>query len=315
MSHKAQQSEPLITCENLSKWYGQVIALNNINLVISQGITGLLGPNGAGKTTLLELIMGRLKPSRGRVLVLGKDPWESPEIYRTIGYCPDSEGIYDAMSGLTFVKTMAELSGVAADASDEIARARLVQVGLGDDYHRPMGTYSKGMKQRVKLAAALVHNPALLILDEPLNGLDPLARYQFTHLLRQLGRDGLTILVSSHILAEVEAMTSRVILIHHGNLIAEGEIADIRALIENQPYTYRVECDLPRRLAQELIALEKVESVAIEDDARALIVRTTDANLLCRHIQKLAVQNELQIQSLAPVDESLEAVFQYLVRG
>jgi len=310
----ANLDAPTIQCENLSRWFGQIIALSNVNLTIGRGIVGVLGPNGAGKTTLLELLMGRLRPSRGTVRVFGVNPWSTPAVFRHVGYCPDSDGVYDLMSALEFVSLMASLTGFSSGESKKRATQRLEMLGLGPHAQKPLGTFSKGMRQRARLAAALVHDPSLLVLDEPFNGLDPLARIEQSRVLRQLGAQGLTILVSSHILAEVEAMTSRIILIHHGNILAEGEISEIRALIDNQPYTYRVECDQPRQVAKQLVELASVESISFDSDTSALIFRTLDAPGVCATLQNLAAQGRVRIHSLAPLDESLEAVFQYLIK-
>lgn len=311
---KSTTVEPIIKCENLSKWYGQVIALNNVSLSIDQGIVGLLGPNGAGKTTFLDLVVGRLRPSRGTITVLGEDPWSSPTLFRYLGYCPDTDGLYERLSGLDFVTLLARLTGFPSAEAKKRAMDRLELVGLAGHAHRPAGTYSKGMKQRLKLAAALVHDPKLLILDEPLNGLDPIARIEVTQLLRTLGAEGISIILSSHILAEVEALTSRIVLIHYGKILAEGEIGEIRALIDNQPYTYRIGTSAARRLAAALVENPTVESVSFGNEGNTLTVKTTDALQLCNAVQQLVVEEGLTVTSIAPVDDSLEAVFQYLVK-
>lgn len=305
---------PPIVCENLSKWYGQVLALHDISLRIEKGIVGLLGPNGAGKTTLLELAIGRLRPSRGTIRVMGEDPWKTPAIFSAVGYCPDTDGMYERMSGLDFVTLMAQLCGFSRAESRKRAIERLELVGMAQHCHRPASSYSKGMKQRVKLAAALVHDPRLLILDEPLNGLDPIARLEISKFLRELSDSGVSILLSSHILAEVESLTSHIVLIHRGKILAEGRISEIRALINNQPYTYRIESPAPRRLAAILVQLPAVESLTLNGDAQSILVRTTDAVELCRVVQELVSTGEITVTSIAPTDESLEAVFQYLVK-
>lgn len=309
-----ENQDGAIVCHGVSKWYGQVIALNNISLEISAGIVGLLGPNGAGKTTLLELLTGRLRPSRGRVRVFGMDPWTQPQVFRRVGYCPDSDGVYEKMSALEFVSLLGRLSGLSAEESHKSAVARLDLVGLSRFTHQKVGTFSKGMKQRVKLAAALVHDPDLLVLDEPLNGLDPIARIKMIRVLRELAESGMVILLSSHILAEVEALTSHIILIHHGNILAEGKIEEIRALIANQPYTYRIQTDDPRSLARALVMVPAVESVEFDLENSSLIVRTAEAAALCKAVQELVCKEGHMVTSLAPLDDSLEAVFQYLVK-
>lgn len=307
--------EVVVEFSDVSKWYGPVIALSRISVKFGRGITGLLGPNGAGKTTLIELMLGRLRPDRGSVRVLGCDPWRSRRVFHRVGYCPDTDGFYEAMSGHEFVYTMARLCGFSSAESRRRAADCLDLVGMEAHAARPISEYSKGMKQRIKLAAALVHDPELLVLDEPLNGLDPFARRQMMELLRRLGSRGLAIIVSSHILSEVEAMTNRIVLIHQGLILADGAISEIRALIANQPLTYRIETPEPRQLARELVQLEEIQSLALDEaDRGQLIIRTSDALRLCQQLQRLAADGQYLIRAATPTDDSLEAVFRYLVK-
>jgi ABC-2 type transport system ATP-binding protein len=315
MPEKTASDEAAVFVEfdAVSKWYGQVIALNKVSLRFLPGITGLLGPNGAGKTTMLDLIMGRIKPSQGVVRVFGCDPWKNSHAFERVGYCPDSEKCFEKMSAFTFVKTMGRLYGLGEAASRQKTWECLDLVGMTRDAYRAIATFSRGMRQRVKLAAALVNNPDLLILDEPLNGLDPIARFEIIALLRQLANKGVTIIVSSHILSEVESLTHRIVLIHCGNVLAEGEIQEIRGLIENQPLTYRIATPAPRAVARELIELECVLSIKVVDES-SLVVRTSDAPRLCAYLQERVAEGAFSITELCPLDDSLEAVFQYLVK-
>ena len=265
----------VVQTDHLSKWYGQVIGLNDISLTIAGGITGLLGPNGAGKSTLLKLITGQLKPSKGSVKVLGESVWGNPAIFRRLGLCPEQDAFYDRMTGHEWVTALLRLHGYGErDASDK-AMASLEQVDLLEAANKRIGAYSKGMRQRVKLAQAIAHEPELLILDEPLSGMDPLARRKTIRLLRNWAAAGRNVIVSSHILHEVEALTSDILLMHHGRVLAEGNVHQIRDLIDEHPHTVCLRSKQPRALATTLVASDDVLSVRFDQSIWVIEISNT----------------------------------------
>jgi ABC-2 type transport system ATP-binding protein len=227
----------LIQADHVSKWYGQVIGLNDVTVAVPQGITGLLGPNGAGKSTFMKLITGQLKPSKGALTVLGEPIWGNPALYFRIGFCPEQDAFYERMTGLEWVTALVRLNGYDEAQAGAAAKTALERVDLMSAADKKIGAYSKGMRQRVKLAQALVHDPGLLILDEPLTGMDPIMRRKTIRLIKDWARAGKSILVSSHILHEIEAMTSNILLINNGRILAEGNVHQIRDLIDEHPHT------------------------------------------------------------------------------
>jgi ABC-2 type transport system ATP-binding protein len=300
-----------ITVTDLSKWFGLKVAVSEVTIGFKPGVTGLLGPNGAGKTTLLRVIAGLQRPSQGEVRVLGVDPRRDNDIYRKISLVPEDESIYDRLSGRRFVQLAARLAKV--DRPEERAQQVLETVGLVDAADRALGGFSKGMKQRAKVAAALVSDPEVLLLDEPLNGADPVQRAQLISLFRRLGDDGRTLLVSSHVLTEVERVSDRVVAMVDGRLAAVGDVATIRAAMTDKPRRVYVDADDPRRLAAALIARSGVLGVQI--DRETLHIETSDAGDLARALPRLARESNIGLAKVEPVDESLESVFRYLVEG
>ena len=304
----------VVQTDHLSKWYGQVIGLNDISLTIAGGITGLLGPNGAGKSTLLKLITGQLKPSKGSVKVLGESVWGNPAIFRRLGLCPEQDAFYDRMTGHEWVTALLRLHGYGErDASDK-AMASLEQVDLLEAANKRIGAYSKGMRQRVKLAQAIAHEPELLILDEPLSGMDPLARRKTIRLLRNWAAAGRNVIVSSHILHEVEALTSDILLMHHGRVLAEGNVHQIRDLIDEHPHTVCLRSKHPRALATTLVASDDVLSVRFEEDA--VFVQTAKPDAFYARVTAMAATNGGgDIYEITSPDDNLQAVFEYLVKS
>ena len=294
----------------LSRWYGQVLAVSDLTVEIGGGVTGLLGPNGAGKSTFLKMLVGQLRPSRGTLEMLGAPVWGNRALGGRIGYCPEHDGNYDDLTGLEFVRFMTELHGYAPGAAEEKARAAITAVEMDGPRDRLIAGYSKGMRQRIKIAQAIAHQPEVLFLDEPLSGCDPLARNHIVGLIRELGQEGRTIIVSSHVLHEIEAMTSQILLIHKGQILAEGDIHEIRDLMDRHPHHIRVECDQPRALAASLIARPEVVSVSLEDDA--LVVETRLPDACYPAIPKLARAAGIHITALTSPDDNLPAVFRYL---
>ena len=262
-------TQPVIRVDGVSRWFGSVVAVSEVSFDIRPGITGLLGPNGAGKTTLLRIMTGLAAPSSGTVTVLGQPVRDNPPLYRRLGVMSEHETVYGFMKGREFVRMMGRLRGVEQlEAAVDLAIER---VDLAEAQHRPMDTYSRGMRQRMRLAATLVHDPEILILDEPLNGADPRQRVHFKNLLRQLAEEGRTIVLSSHILEEVEELADTVLLIVNGKLAASGGFRAIRAALNQRPYHVRVLCDAPRRLAAEVVNLGSVDAVNVDPDG-ALVV-------------------------------------------
>jgi ABC-2 type transport system ATP-binding protein len=290
-----------------------VIGLNDVTLTVPPGITGLLGPNGAGKSTFMKLITGQLKPSKGSVQVLGEPIWRNPHLFFQIGFCPEQDAFYDRMTGLEWVKALVRLNGLGDTESADAARRALTAVDLMDAADKKIGAYSKGMRQRVKLAQAIVHDPALLILDEPLSGMDPLARRRSIRLIREWARAGKSIIVSSHILHEIESMTNNILLINNGRILAEGDVHHIRDLIDEHPHTVYVRADDPRRLAREFLARDDVMSLKFEPGA--VVVQTGKPDAFYARLTEMAASGEFgTIDEVTSPDDNLQAVFQYLVK-
>ncbi len=304
---------PVVATERLSKWYGQVIGLNDVTASIPPGITGLLGPNGAGKSTFMKLMTGQLRPSTGRVTVFGEPIWGNPALYARIGFCPEQDAYYDRMTGLEWVAALVRLNGVSDSAATELARRALATVDLLEAADKRIGAYSKGMRQRVKLAQAIAHDPELLILDEPLGGLDPLGRRKTIRLIKQWARAGKSLIVSSHILHEIELMTSNILLIHHGRILAEGNVHQIRELIDEHPHKVHIRASDPRAVARELLAYSDVISLNFEEGA--VIVETARPDEFYGRLTELAAREACgSIEEITSPDDNLQAVFAYLVK-
>ena len=301
---------PVIRVDHVSRWFGNVVAVSDVTFDITSGITGLLGPNGAGKTTLLRMITGLAGVSDGSVTVFGQPVRDNPPLYGRMGVMSEHETVYGFLKGRDFVKMMGRLRGVTnLDAAVDKA---IALVDLADASHRPMGTYSRGMRQRMRLAATLVHDPEILILDEPLNGADPRQRVHFQALLRQLAAEGRTIVLSSHILEEVEQLADTVLLIVNGKLAASGGFRAIRAALDERPYHVRVICDSPRELAAAVVTLDSVDAVNVDPDG-AIVVLSSNVRDLQIELPRLAQQASISLRRVEPLDDSLESVFGYLV--
>jgi ABC-2 type transport system ATP-binding protein len=304
---------PIVAAEHVSKWYGQVIGLNDVSVEVPPGITGLLGPNGAGKSTFMKLITGQLKPSKGVVKVLGEPIWGNPHLYFAIGFCPEQDAFYERMTGLEWVSALVRLNGLNEKAADDAARRALTAVDLMDAADKKIGAYSKGMRQRVKLAQAIVHDPQLLILDEPLAGMDPIARRRTIRMIRDWARAGRSVIVSSHILHEIESMTANILLINNGRILAEGDVHQIRDLIDEHPHSVSVRAENPRALAREFLAFADVRSLKFEDGA--VVVETGKPDVFYSKLTEMAASGEFgTIDEVTSPDDNLAAVFQYLVK-
>ena len=301
--------EPAISLRGVSRWYGDVVAVNDVSFDFEPGITGLLGPNGAGKSTLLHMIAGFLRPSAGEVRVAGEPSWRNPSMFRRLGLVPESESVYTFLTAYQWALASGRLHRLP-DPQAAAERA-IALVELEDAQHRTMDGYSKGMRQRAKIAAALVHDPEILILDEPFNGTDPRQRLRLMTMLRGLADRGRTVLFSSHILEEVERLASEVLVLVGGRLAASGDFRQIRRLMTDRPHTFVVRCSDNRRLAAHLIGEDHTTSVVVENGR--LVVSTADFGAFTGTIARASLDAGVTLEELRPLDESLESVFAYLV--
>jgi ABC-2 type transport system ATP-binding protein len=304
---------PVVEFDGVSKWYGNVIGLNNLTVRIPPGVTGLLGPNGAGKSTLLQLATGQLRPSQGKVRVLGRRTWNNSALMRHIGLCPEQDAFYEWMTGYDFVHTCAKLSGMGRSKAAAATEKALTTVGMTENMRRPIRGYSKGMRQRTKLAQALVQEPQVLFLDEPFTGTDPVARRDLLDTIRGLEGTGRCVVVSSHVLHEVESLTPNIILLHRGRLVAEGHVREIRDLIDQHPHRIVLVCDDRRALAAKLVRWEDVESATMLDRKDAVLVETRRPDTFYTRLPAMSLEDGMVIREVYSDDDNLEAVFKYLV--
>jgi ABC-2 type transport system ATP-binding protein len=304
---------PIVEFHEVSKWYGNVIGINKLSIRILAGVTGLLGPNGAGKSTLLQLATGQLYPSQGKVRVLGQQVWNNPGLNRFIGLCPEQDAFYEWMTGWDFIYTSARLGGLSRSASRDAAGRTLEAVGMTRNMRRAIRGYSKGMRQRTKLAQALVHDPDVLFLDEPFNGTDPVGRRDLMDIIRRLGAEGKSVLVSSHVLHEVQSLTPNIILLNRGRLVAEGQVREIRDLIDKHPHHIVLICDEFRKLAGRVLTWDDVEGVRVLSREKGVIVETRSPDKFYGRLPALSLEDGLAIKEVYSDDDNLEAVFKYLV--
>jgi ABC-2 type transport system ATP-binding protein len=304
---------PLLEFAHVTKVYGPVIGLNEVSLRLEPGVTGLVGPNGAGKSTFMKLATGQLRPTLGRVAILGKDAWTAAA-KRHLGYCPDSDNFYEEMSGRRFVLTMARLCGFSRRDARERTEKALMVTGMADRADRKIRGYSKGMRQRIKLAQALVHDPRLIVLDEPFNGVDPVGRIEMQRLFDKLAEQGKSLLISSHQLDELEKLTDRIAVIARGMLVAQGTVTAIRDLMDDQPLTVRIDNDQPRVLAAALLQLPEVLGVELAGGG-TLTVRAKQPLQFFRNIAQLVLEEGFEIAHLETLDCSAQAIFDYVVSG
>ncbi|HZI93888.1 MAG TPA: ABC transporter ATP-binding protein [Patescibacteria group bacterium] len=302
---------PVIQADGLSRWYKQVIGINDVSLRIEPGITGLLGPNGAGKSTFMKLITGQIRPSRGTCLVLGQPVWNNPSLMRRVGFCPEQDAFYSGMTGLKWVRGLLTLNGLTRDEAHQRALKALGDVDLIEAKDKKIGAYSKGMRQRVKLAQAIAHDPELLILDEPLSGMDPMGRRSTIKLIKEWAAQGRHIVVSSHILHEIEAMTSTILLVNHGRIVAEGNVHEIRELIEDHPHRIFIQCEDPRQLASRLVGWPMVAGMRL--DADGVEIQTSKPDAFFRQLPEVILADNVKVTRLLSPDDNLQAVFDYLV--
>jgi ABC-2 type transport system ATP-binding protein len=300
----------VVVASNCSKWYGHVLGVSDVSWKLTGGIVGLLGPNGAGKSTLIKMMGGLLRPSRGSLTVFGASPFRDVAVRRRIGYAPEHENTWDELTALELVTAMARLAGVPAGRATSAAKDALAQMGMTESMHRRVRGFSKGMRQRTKLATAIAHDPDFLLLDEPLTGVDPIARVDIVERIKQLGASGKTIVVSSHVLYEIESLTSDIVVIYRGQVLAEGNVYEIRRLIDRHPHRIRIECDQPRAIAAALAAEDHIARLSFERGA--LVIETRDPDRCYDQIAGAVVGSEIAVGVLSSPDNNLGAVFEYL---
>lgn len=303
----------LIVFENVSRFYGDVLGVNNVNLSIPPGITSLVGPNGAGKTTLMNLMTGLIRPTRGKISVLGMTPDHPEDLFRAVGYCTQFDNFPKSMTGFQFVSLFLRLHGFDQEESERRAWESIGRVNMKDAAHRRVAAYSKGMRQRIKLAQALAHSPRVLVLDEPLNGLDPMARAETIALFEALGDQGVHVIVSSHILHEVDRISDQVILLSQGYVVAEGAIEGVRSEVKDHPIQVMVRCDNPRAVAARLFEDDHVVEVSIHKDRKGLMIRTLDLDGMYLRLNGIILEAGIEVESVAPADEDVNSVYQYLI--
>ena len=305
--------EPRIVFDNVSCFYGEVLGVNRVHLSIPPGVTSLVGPNGSGKTTLMNLLSGLIRPTQGQIRVLGISPDQPEKLFRRLGYCTQFDNFPKGLTGYNFLYSYLLVHGFDRAAAEKLAWEALERVNMTDAAHRKVAAYSKGMRQRIKLAHCMCHKPQVLILDEPLNGLDPMARAETIALFEAWGKQGLHVVVSSHILHEVDRISDQVILLSHGYVVAEGEIQGVRSEVKDQPMQILVRCNKPAMLAARLFQQDHVVEARIHEDGKGLLVRTRDADGLYLLLNRVILEAGLEVETVAPADEDVNSVYQYLI--
>ena len=305
--------EQLIIFDNVSKFYGEILGVNRINIQIAPGITSLVGPNGAGKSTLMNLMTGLLRPTRGSITLLGIPTDRPEELFRKVGYCTQFDSFPRGVTGREFINSFLMVHGYDRKRANELSQVALERVNLVEAGDRKVAAYSKGMRQRIRLAQSIAHEPGVLILDEPLNGLDPMVRAETIALFRKLAAEGLHLIVSSHILHEVDMMSDRVMLLNNGYIVAEGNIHGVRDEMEEHPMQILIRCDQPAKLAAYVFEQNHVVEARLHDDRRGLVVKTRDADRFYLMLNRAVAEGELNVETVAPIDDDLSAVYQYLI--
>ena len=308
-------SNSLITFSNVSRFYGEVLGINKVSLTIPPGITSLVGPNGSGKTTLMNLMTGLIRPTQGEISVLGIPPNQPQDLCRIVGYCAQFDTYPKGLTGYQFIYSFLRMFGYTHEECDRRTMASLQNVGLTEARNRPVAAYSKGMRQRAKLAQATAHDPQVVILDEPLNGLDPLARAEAIALFEQWGKKGRHVIISSHILHEVDRISDQVILLSQGYVVAEGQIQNVRGEVKDQPMQILVRCNHPSQLAAQLFQQNHVVEAKLHTDGHGLLLRTTDADGFYLLLNRIVIDSGLVVESVAPADDDVNSVYQYLIGG
>lgn len=304
-----------VVFEEVSKFYGEVLGVNRVNLSLPPGVTSLVGPNGSGKTTLMNLMTGLVRPTQGRISVLGLTPDQPEEFFRHVGYCTQFDSFPKGVTGYEFINQFLRLRGLSGSDAHRLTLEAIERTGMGNAAHRKVAGYSKGMRQRIRLAQAIAHHPTVLVLDEPLNGLDPMARAESISLFEALGKQGLHVIISSHVLHEVDKISDQVVLMSYGYVIAEGHIHGVRTEVKEHPMQILVRCTAPNLLASRLFSQDHVVEAKLNHDGRGVLVRTRDAEQFYLLLNKVIVEEQIDLQAVAPADDDVNSVYQYLIGG
>ncbi len=302
-----------IVFENVSKFYGEVLGVNRVNLSLPTGVTSLVGPNGSGKTTLMNLMTGLVRPTQGRVSVLGLSPDNPEELFRHVGYCTQFDSFPKGVTGYEFIYQSLKLRAIGSAEARRLTREAIERVNLSEAADRKVAAYSKGMRQRIRLAQSIAHHPTVLVLDEPLNGLDPMARSETIALFEALGKEGLHVIISSHVLHEVDKISDQVVLMSYGYVVAEGQIQGVRSEVKEHPMQILVRCSRPNLLASRLFSQNHVGEAKLNDDGKGLLVRTQDANSFYLLLNRIVMEEEFSLEAVAPADDDVNSLYQYLI--
>ena len=309
----AMSANDRIVFEDVSKFYGEVLGVNRVNLSLPPGVTSLVGPNGSGKTTLMNLMTGLIRPTQGRVTVLGHTADDPEELFRIVGYCTQFDSFPKGVTGYEFIFDSLTLRAVSRNEAHRLTREAIERVSLGDAAHRKVAGYSKGMRQRIRLAQSIAHHPTVLVLDEPLNGLDPMARSESIALFEALGKQGLHVIISSHVLHEVDRISDQVVLMSYGYVMAEGKIQGVRSEVKEHPMQILVRCSNPSRLASRLFSQDHVVEARLNNDGKGVLVRTRNADHFYLLLNRIVVEEQLALEAVSPADDDVNSVYQYLI--
>jgi ABC-2 type transport system ATP-binding protein len=302
-----------VVFENVSKFYGEILGVNRVSFSLGPGITALVGPNGSGKTTLMNLMTGLIQPTTGNILVRGLSPGDPRKLFREVGYCTQFDSFPRGITGNEFIYWPLRLAGFTHDDADELTAGAIERVGMQEAANRRVAGYSKGMRQRIRLAQAIAHRPSVLVLDEPLNGLDPMARAETLALFRELGRQGLHLIISSHILEEVDRISDRVVLMSSGYVVAEGRIHEVRREVRDHPMQILVRCSNANRLAAEAFSVDGIVEAKLQKDGGGVLVRTTDAEHFYLLLNRIVADGIIEVDAVAPADDDVDSIYQYLI--
>lgn len=306
-------SDNLIVFDGVSKFYGEILGVNRVNLSIAPGITSLVGPNGSGKTTLMNLMVGLLRPSKGSISVLGLRPYDPEDLFRKVGYCSQFDSFPRGVTGREFIRSYLAVHGFGKDDANALAVKALERVQLLTDADRKVGGYSKGMRQKLRLGQSIAHDPQVLILDEPLNGLDPMARAEVIGLFRALAKEGLHLIISSHILHEVDMMSDCVVILNKGYVVAEGNVHGVRDEMEEHPAEILIRCDRPAAMAARVFEHDSIVEARLHEDRKGLFIKTRDMDKFYLLFNRVVMDGDFKVESVAPIDDDLSAVYQYLI--
>jgi ABC-2 type transport system ATP-binding protein len=304
-----------IVFDNVSKFYGEVLGVNRVNLSLPPGVTSLVGPNGSGKTTLMNLMTGLVRPTQGSINVLGLTPDQPEEFFRHVGYCTQFDSFPKGVTGYSFIHQSLLLRGLSNQEARRLALEAIERLGMSDAAGRRVAGYSKGMRQRIRLAQAIAHHPTVLVLDEPLNGLDPMMRAETIVLFEALGKQGMHVIVSSHVLHEVDKISDQVVLMSYGYVVAEGKIQGVRSEVKEHPMQILVRCGNPGRLASRLFSHDHVVEAKLSNDGRGVLVRTRDADQFYLLLNRIVLEEDFALEAVAPADDDVNSVYQYLIGG